>query len=165
MSHRLLLSGIVAIGIAASTIVSAPAQTFTGASASSTIGQAYVLAARIRGFHRWTGATAPPASYCPTMRAGEAIMVELARLANRTIRYRQPGLALELQRAATGSAMSSTNRRGSTIRPVCRTAFIPAPLHSQIPRAQLCFRSSNDGCPPVGGRRMRGGPRSMRVER
>ena len=33
------------------------------------------------------------------------------------------------------------------IRPVCRTAFIPARLHSQIPRAQLCFRSSNDGCP------------------
>jgi hypothetical protein len=33
------------------------------------------------------------------MRAGEAVMVELARLANRAIRYRQPGLALELQRA------------------------------------------------------------------
>jgi hypothetical protein len=97
--HQLLLSGIVAIGIAASTIASAAAQPFTGASAGSAIGQAYALAARIRGFHRWTGSTAPPASYCPTMRAGEAIMVELARLANRAIRYRQPGLALELQRA------------------------------------------------------------------
>jgi hypothetical protein len=33
------------------------------------------------------------------VRAGEAVMVELARLANRAVRYHQPGLALELQRA------------------------------------------------------------------
>jgi hypothetical protein len=100
MSHRLLLSGLVVIGIAASTIASAAAQPFTGASAGSAIGQAYALAARIRGFHRWTGSTAPPASYCRTMREGEAVLVELARLANRAIRYHQLALALELERAA-----------------------------------------------------------------
>jgi hypothetical protein len=34
------------------------------------------------------------------MRAGEATLIVLARLSNRAIRYRQPGLALELQRIA-----------------------------------------------------------------
>jgi hypothetical protein len=34
------------------------------------------------------------------MRAGEAAMVELARLSNRAIRYHQPALALQLQRTA-----------------------------------------------------------------
>src|SRR5262249_23850025 len=100
MPHRLLLSGIVAIGIAASTIASAAAQPFTGASAGSAVGQAEALAARLRGYHRWTGATPPPAGYWPTMRAGEAVMVELARLANRAVRYHQSGLALEVQRTA-----------------------------------------------------------------
>jgi len=45
-----------------------------------------------------------PASYCPTMRAGEATLKELARLASRAILYRQPGLALRLQGA--GDALS-----------------------------------------------------------
>jgi hypothetical protein len=99
MPHQLLLAGLVAIGVAATAIASAAAQPFTGTSASSAIGQANALAARIRGFHRWTGLTPPPVSYCATMRAGEAIMVEIARLANRAVRYRQSGLALELQRA------------------------------------------------------------------
>jgi hypothetical protein len=97
--HRLLLSGLVALGMTGATVATATAQPFTGTSTGSAVGQAYALAARISGFHRWTGSTPPPASYCPTMRAGEAIMVELARLANRAIRYHQPGLALELQRA------------------------------------------------------------------
>ena len=99
ISPRLLLLGLVALGLTAAMIASATAQPFTGASADSAVGQAYTLAARIRGFHRWRGLTPPPAGYCSTMRAGEAIMVELARLANRAIRYHQPGLALELQRA------------------------------------------------------------------
>jgi hypothetical protein len=38
------------------------------------------------------------------MRAGEAVVKELARLASRAILYRQPGLALRLQRA--GDALS-----------------------------------------------------------
>jgi hypothetical protein len=100
MSHRLLLSGIVAIGVVATAMASAGAQPFSEAAAGVAVRDAGALAARIRGYHRWTGSTPPPASYCPTMRAGEATLVVLARLANRAIRYRQPGLALELQRMA-----------------------------------------------------------------
>ena len=36
------------------------------------------------------------------MREGEAVLKELARLASRAILYRQPGLALRLQRAGDG---------------------------------------------------------------
>ena len=100
MSHRLLLSGIVAIGVVATAMASAGAQPFSEAAAGVAVRDASALAARIRGYHRWTGLTPPPASYCPTMRAGEATLVVLARLANRAIRYRQSGLALELQRIA-----------------------------------------------------------------
>lgn len=81
------------------TVRPAVAQPFTEIAGGGAVGRAYGLAARIHAFHRWTGSTPPLAGYCPTMRAGEAVMVELARLANRAIRYRQPGLALELQRA------------------------------------------------------------------
>src|SRR5215831_14565408 len=100
MSHRLLLSGIVAIGVVATAMASAGAQPFSETAAGVAVRDAGALAARIRGYHRWTGSTPPPASYCPTMRAGEATLVVLARLANRAIRYRQSGLALELQRIA-----------------------------------------------------------------
>src|SRR5215831_1086204 len=100
MSHRLLLSGIVAIGVVATAMASAGAQPFSETAAGVAVRDAGALAARIRGYHRWTGSTPPPPSYCPTMRAGEATSVVLARLANQAIRYRQPGLALELQRMA-----------------------------------------------------------------
>src|ERR671934_3137615 len=76
----------------------AAAQPFTEMAGGSVIGRAHALAARIHAFHRWTGATPPPASYCPTMRAGEAVMVELARLPNPASRHHQPGFALGLQR-------------------------------------------------------------------
>jgi hypothetical protein len=46
----------------------------------------------------------PPPSYCTTMREGEAVLKELARLASRAILYRQVGLAARLQRA--GDALS-----------------------------------------------------------
>ena len=100
ISPRLLVPGLVALGLTAASITSAAAQPFTAIAGGSVIGRASALAARIHAFHRWTGSTPPPASYCPTMRAGEAAMVELARLSNRAIRYRQPGLALQLQRTA-----------------------------------------------------------------
>jgi hypothetical protein len=100
ISPRLLLLGLLALSLTAATIASAAAQPFTEIGAGSAVGRANALAARIHSFHRWTGSTPPPAAYCPTMRAGEGAMVELARLANRAIRYRQLGLALELQRAA-----------------------------------------------------------------
>ena len=100
MSHRLLLSGFVALGLTATTIVAASAQPFTEATAAAAIQAANALSARIRAYHHWQGLTPPPASYCPTMREGEAVQKELARLASRAILYRQPGLALSLQRAA-----------------------------------------------------------------
>ena len=99
ISPRCLPLALVTFGLTAASVASAAARPFTEVAGGSVIGRASAVAARIHAFHRWTGSTPPPASYCPTMRAGEAVMVELARLANRAIRYRQPGLALELQRA------------------------------------------------------------------
>jgi hypothetical protein len=93
MLHRLLLSGLIAIGVAAAAMPSARAQRFTEAVAAGAIGDANALSGRIRAYHRgpgsWTGLTPVPGSYCPTMRAGEAVV---------------PGLALRLQRA--GDALS-----------------------------------------------------------
>jgi hypothetical protein len=97
MLHRLLLSGLVALGVAAATGVNA--QPFTEGAAAAAIRDAYALAAQIRGFHRWQGLTPPPPGYCDTMREGEAVMKELARLSSRAVLYRLPGLALRLQRA------------------------------------------------------------------
>src|SRR5262245_28046016 len=100
ISPRLLALALVALGLTAASIASAAAQPFTEFAGGSVIGRASALAARIHAFHRWTGSTPPPAGYCPTMRAGEAVMVELARLSNRAVRYHQSGLALEVQRVA-----------------------------------------------------------------
>src|SRR5262245_19695090 len=108
MLHRLLLSGLVAVGVAAVAMPSARAQRFTEAVAAGAIGNANALSSSIRAYHRgpgrWTGLTPVPGSYCPTMRASEAVLKELARLASRAILYRQPGLALRLQTA--GDALS-----------------------------------------------------------
>jgi hypothetical protein len=103
MVCRRLLLGLAALGVAAATIASAAAQPSLGTEASRTIAAANALAARIRSYHsgpgRWTGATPPPPSYCGTMREGEAVMKELARLASRATLYRLPDLALALQTA------------------------------------------------------------------
>jgi hypothetical protein len=92
----------MALGAAAMATESAPAQPFAGA-VGSTIAAANSLAARIRAYHRglgaWRGLTPPPVSYCETMREGEAVMKELARLASRAILYRLPDVALRLQHA------------------------------------------------------------------
>jgi len=104
----LLISGLVALGVAATAIASAGAQPFTEATAGAAIREAGALAARIRAYHRgpgiWTGRTPPPVSYCPDMREGERVIKELAYLSSKAILYRQPGLALRLQRA--GDALS-----------------------------------------------------------
>jgi hypothetical protein len=100
--RRLLASGFVALGIAVAATASAVAQPFVG-QASATIRTANALSNRIAAYHRgpgrWMGATPVPPAYCATMREGEAVMKELARLASRAILYRLPGLALELQAA------------------------------------------------------------------
>jgi hypothetical protein len=108
MSHRWALSGLVALRIAATaitatSIVDAAAQPIAGADPATAIQAAAALSARIRAYHRgpgsWKGFTPPPPSYCPTMREGEAVLKELARIANKAILFRQTGLALRLQRA------------------------------------------------------------------
>jgi hypothetical protein len=102
MVRRFLLSGVVALGIAGTASVNAAAQPFTEGAAAAAIRDAYALAAQIRGFHRWQGLTLPPPGYCDTMREGEAVMKELARLSSRAVLYRLPGVALRLQRAGDG---------------------------------------------------------------
>jgi len=96
MLHRLLVSVLVVLGVTATAEMSASAQPI--------VSEAHALAARIASYHRgpgaWTGITPPPPSYCATMREGEAVLKELARLASRAILYREPGLALRLQHAA-----------------------------------------------------------------
>jgi len=108
MLRRLLLSGILALGVATTAIASAAAQASTPRTAVSAIRDATVLSSRIRSYHRgpgsWTGHHPPPAGYCVTMRQGEAALVEIARLANRAILSRQPSQALHLQRV--GDALS-----------------------------------------------------------
>jgi hypothetical protein len=103
MLRRLLISGFVALAVAAATSVSVAAQPSVGAQASATIRTANALSGRIAAYHRgpgrWTGSTPVPPGYCGTMREGEAVMKELARLASRAILYRLPDLALALQAA------------------------------------------------------------------
>jgi hypothetical protein len=100
MLRHLLLAGLIVVG-AASMPVSA--QPFPPPGVTP-IGYAGALAARIRAFHRWAGLAPPPVDYCATMREGEAVQKELARRAARAILYREPGVALELQRV--GDALS-----------------------------------------------------------
>ena len=106
--RRSLSFGLVTLVFVAATIVSAAAQPFMGSEASRVIRAANVLSARIAAYHRgpgsWTGYTPVPPGYCGTMREGEAVLKELARLASRAILYRLPGLALDLQ--AAGNRLS-----------------------------------------------------------
>lgn len=106
MSHRWLLLGFIALVVTAATMASAAAQPFTEVGAASAIRHASALSGRIRSYHRgpgsWTGLTPPPADYRSTMGEGEIVIKEIARLASRAILYRQPGLALRLQRAGDG---------------------------------------------------------------
>jgi len=103
MLRRLLALALVALAVAAATTVSAPAQSLVGREAGGTIRAANALSPRIRAYHRgpasWRGTTPVPPGYCGTMREGEAVLKELARLASRAILYRLPGLALDLQAA------------------------------------------------------------------
>src|SRR5215470_11908833 len=113
MLRRLLPLAFVTLGLTLP-IASVAAQPFTQGAAASAISAANALSARIRGYHRWQGLTPPPASYCATMREGEAVLKQLSRLASRAILYRAPGLAL-----------SSTKRRRPILSPVCPTRSIP----------------------------------------
>src|SRR5262245_5143071 len=103
MSHRMLLLGLVAIGINVAALVSAPAQPINRTqNAATTVHEANALAARIRAYHSgpgtWRSAGPPPPGYCATMSAGEMVLKELARLANAAVANGQTGLALSLER-------------------------------------------------------------------
>src|SRR5262245_37900206 len=102
MMRRLLLSGLVALAVAGPQGLAA--QPSPQAAAGNLIATANALAARIRGYHRWQGFTPPPPGYCATMREGEAVVKELARIAGQAMLYREPGFALRLQ--AAGDALS-----------------------------------------------------------
>jgi len=133
MLHRLLLAGLVVLGVGAATIADAAAQ-----SVEPVIAAAEALAARIASYHRgpaaWRGLTPPPASYCPTMREGEAVLKELARLASRAILFRTPGLALRLQRA--GDRLSDELDEEEEINNVAEIPFeiFPCPPAAPFPR-------------------------------
>ena len=169
MLHRLLLSGLVAIGVAATAMASAVAQPFTERAAAGAIRDAYALSSRIRAYHRgpgsWTGLTPVPASYCPTMRAGEAVVKELARLANERSSIASPAWRRACKGRAMRSVTSLTKRRRSISRRISPTRFTLVPCQRRrIPRARLRSGSSNKGCLPVAGRRPRCGCRSRRAE-
>src|SRR5262245_16992482 len=105
MVQRLLLTGLVGIGINAVAPVSAPAQPINRTqNAATTVQEANALTARIRAYHSgpgtWRSAGPPPPGYCATMSAGEIVLKELARLANAAVANRQTGLALSLERVA-----------------------------------------------------------------
>src|SRR5262245_27092852 len=103
MLRRLLSVGLVALAAMAATIASAAAQPVVVSQAGAACRAGTAVAGGIAADHRgpglWTGATAVPAAYCTTMREGEAVMKELARLASRAILFRLPDLALALQAA------------------------------------------------------------------
>src|SRR5947209_8085536 len=128
----LLLSGLVALGVAAAT--AAAAQPSAESAAAAAIGEAGALAARIRGFHRWQGFTPPPPDYCVTMRAGEAVVKVLARLSAQAILYRQPGFALSLQ--AAGDALSDALDEEEEVNQQAEVAWTayPCPTPSPHPR-------------------------------
>jgi hypothetical protein len=136
-----------AIGVAARAMASAAAKPLTE-TAAGLIRDAYALAARIRGSHR-----SPLASYCPTMRAGEA-MTQVARLASRAILYRLPGLALRLQRG--GDALSDALDEEEEINQQAGNPYSiypcpppgPYPAHAVVlriidPRAPACRRQAD----------------------
>jgi hypothetical protein len=101
MLHRLLRSGVVALGV--TMVASAVAQPITGIEAGRAIAAASTLSGQIRGYHRgagaWIGYGPPPPGYCRIMSQGELVLKELSRLASKAIYDREYVLALRLQSA------------------------------------------------------------------
>ena len=166
MLHRLLLAGLVALGVMTS---SATAQPFSEAAVARAIGQAASLSARIRGYHHWQGLTPPPASYCATMREGEAVEKELARLASRAILYRQPGLALgpdSGEFTMMSDELDEEEGDQSQQAEIPITRFTPVRRRRRrSPSVRPCSGSSRRGRRPAGCGRTRCGCRSMRADR
>src|SRR5262245_31160049 len=129
MMRRLLLSGFVALAVAAPGGVLA--QPSPQAAAANLVGTAYALAGRIRGYHRWQGLTPPPPGYCETMREGEAVIKELARIAAQATLYREPGFALRLQ--AAGDALGDALDEEEEVNHQALLPFSPYPCPTLVP--------------------------------
>jgi hypothetical protein len=110
---RGLLVGLMAIGINAAALVSAPAQPINGTQAATAVPDANALSGRIRAYHRgpgsWRGSGPPPPGYCGTMRAGEAVLG--ARAPGKRC-DRQPSVWLGAQSAKSGRPAQRRARRG-----------------------------------------------------
>src|SRR5215831_1848262 len=104
MLRRLSLLLPLALAITMATVPGAAAQPVSVVDANRVMHAAGALSDRIRAFHSgpgsWQGTRPLPADYCATMRAGEAALQDLTRLANKAILYRMIALARPLQRAA-----------------------------------------------------------------
>lgn len=104
MVRKLILSGLVAAGLAAGAGVAA-AQSSARAP-GVVIQEANALRAQIHRFHAgpgiWMGYSPPPVNYCRVLSTGELVLKELVYLANRAIQYGPPSLVAPLQRAADG---------------------------------------------------------------
>jgi len=102
--RRLSLLLPLALAITMATVPGAAAQPVSVVDANRVMHAAGALSDRIRAFHSgpgsWQGTRPLPADYCATMRAGEAALQDLTRLANKAILYRMIALARPLQRAA-----------------------------------------------------------------
>jgi len=153
MSHRLLLLGLVAIGISAAAPVPAPAQPIISAGAAKTVHDANALAARIRAYHRgpgsWRTAGPPPSGYCATMSAGEMVLKELVRLANVAVSNRQTSLVLSLQRVA--DRLSDELDEEEAINLVAGFSYTeyPCPTSSPAPVARAGVLRSIDQSAPA----------------
>lgn len=104
MVRELIVSGLVAVGLAAATADAAAQR--PARAPNVVIQEANALRAQIHRYHAgpgiWTGATPPPPGYCRVLATGEMVLKELVYLANRAIQYGPPGLAGTLQRVADG---------------------------------------------------------------
>jgi hypothetical protein len=139
MLRRLLSLAFVTLGLTAP-MASVAAQPFTQGAAGSAISAANALSARIRSYHRWQGLTPPPASYCATMREGEAVLKQLSRLASRAILYRAPALALSLQQAGDRLSDELDEEEETNQQAGMPYTLYPCPVPAPYPPRALVLR-------------------------
>ena len=153
MLHRLLV-GFVAIAINAVALVSAPAQPiYRTQNAATVVREANALSARIRAYHRgpgsWRGVGPVPPSYCATLRAGEAALQELARLANAAVANRQTGLALSLEKVADRLSDELDEEEAITFQAGFSYVEYPCPAESQAYLARAAVLRAIDPVAPA----------------
>jgi len=170
MLHRLLLLGLVAIGINAVAPVSAPAQPINRTqNAATTVQEANALTARIRAYHSgpgtWRSAGPPPPGYCATMSAGEIVLKELARLANAAVANRQTGLALSLERVADRLSDELDEEEAINLMAGFSYAEYPCPAAAPAPVARASVLGPIDRSAPACRRQANGRLMSFNARR